>query len=163
MSKTDLVLTITDNMVITPKQKARLFLFAGIGFVLIGMLSILLIYISWIKITVIFCNEKGFHLILHMWFNLDLCYTFLNWVQFAPRFSFLETTILNEFKPVKFTSTECVECTPFFLNDIATILSKILKHWSVMTESFLVFSIIHRPMFQNDCAHLYNRPANRKE
>jgi uncharacterized membrane protein YukC len=46
MSKTDLALNGTDNMVITPKQKARLFLFAGIGFVLIGVLSILLIYIS---------------------------------------------------------------------------------------------------------------------
>lgn len=44
MRKTDLVLFLNDNVVITPKQKMKLFLFAGIGFVLVGIISILLIY-----------------------------------------------------------------------------------------------------------------------
>ncbi len=44
MRNTDLVLYPTDNVSIPPKQKIRLFLFAGIAFVLVGIISILLIY-----------------------------------------------------------------------------------------------------------------------
>ena len=44
MRNTDLALNQTDNVGIAPKQKMRLFLFAGIAFVLVGIISILLIY-----------------------------------------------------------------------------------------------------------------------
>ena len=43
MRNTDLVLYPTDNVGISSKQKVKLFLFAGIGFVLVGIISILLI------------------------------------------------------------------------------------------------------------------------
>lgn len=44
MRKPDVVLFLNNNVVITRKQKMKLFLFAGIGFVLVGIISILLIY-----------------------------------------------------------------------------------------------------------------------
>ncbi len=43
MRNTDLALYPTDNVGISSKQKMKLFLFAGIGFVLVGIISILLI------------------------------------------------------------------------------------------------------------------------
>jgi hypothetical protein len=44
MRKTDLVLYPTNHVGNSPKQKMKLFLFAGIGFVLVGIISIVLIY-----------------------------------------------------------------------------------------------------------------------
>ncbi len=44
MGNTDLALYPADNMDIPHKQKMKLFLFAGIAFVLVGIISILLIY-----------------------------------------------------------------------------------------------------------------------
>ena len=44
MRNTDLVFFPTDNVVIPPRERMKLFLLAGIGFVLVGIISILLIY-----------------------------------------------------------------------------------------------------------------------
>jgi hypothetical protein len=44
MHNTDLVLFPTNYVDNLPKQKMKLFLFAGIGFVLVGIISIVLIY-----------------------------------------------------------------------------------------------------------------------
>ena len=44
MRNTDLVLYVTHNMGVPPKQKMKLFLFAGIGFVVAGIISMLLVF-----------------------------------------------------------------------------------------------------------------------
>lgn len=75
---TDLVFCPTDSVATTPKQRMKLFLVAGIGFILVGIISILLIIMLfyWSKSDLIRHIKRG-HLFRLMSYDVKITLLFL--------------------------------------------------------------------------------------
>ncbi len=125
MRNTDLVLYPTDNVGIPPKQKMKLFLFAGIAFVLVGITSILLIYMfmDWL-IRMQFdrlsdAASLGLSAII-----LESCYCFY-WssINFPPEGIFFQGWRHRKPKPLKFAGISTVKACRF----IAAVKGLLLK------------------------------------